>query len=147
MNNVNKETILLREWYEDFALEVKLFDDETFLKVMETLSRIGISSNREKKLFQSCHILSKKNKYYIVHFKELFALDGRAVNISTEDLGRRNTIACLLEEWGMITIKNHKFIDENRLPVTSIKVLKYSQKEDYELITKYQIGNKVCNKL
>ena len=147
MNNVNKETILLREWYEDFALEVKLFDDETFLKVMETLSRIGISSNREKKLFQSCHILSKKNKYYIVHFKELFALDGRAVNISTEDLGRRNTIACLLEEWGMITVKDHKFVNENRLPVTSIKVLKYSQKEDYELITKYQIGNKVCNKL
>lgn len=134
-------TILLGEWYKDYALEVDLVDEESFLKVKETLTRIGVSSSRDKKLFQSCHILSKQNKYYIVHFKELFALDGRTVDISEEDLGRRNTIACLIEEWGMIRIKDRDFVEKNRMPVTSIKVLKYTEKEDYELIAKYQIGN------
>lgn len=136
--------ILLGEWYEHFALEVELADEQAFLKIKETLTRIGVSSNKsnkEQKLFQSCHILSKQDKYYIVHFKELFALDGRGVDISKEDVGRRNTIACLLEEWGMITIKDKEFVNSNRLPVTSIKVLKFSEKEDYELVAKYQIGN------
>jgi len=133
--------ILLGEWYEHFALEIELADEQAFLKIKETLTRIGVSSNRDKKLFQSCHILSKKDKYYIVHFKELFALDGRAVNISKEDIGRRNTIACLIEEWGMIKIVDKDFVNENRLPITSIKVLKYAEKEDYELVAKYQIGN------
>lgn len=136
--------ILLGEWYENFALEVELIDEQAFLKIKETLTRIGVSSNKsnkEQKLFQSCHILSKQNKYYIVHFKELFALDGRPVDISKEDVGRRNTIACLLEEWGMIKIVNPKFVNENRLPVTSIKVLKFADKDKYDLVAKYQIGN------
>lgn len=133
--------ILLGEWYEHFALEVELADEQAFLKIKETLTRIGVSSNKDKKLFQSCHILSKQDRYYIVHFKELFALDGRAVDISKDDVGRRNTIACLLEEWGMIKIKDHVFVNSNRLPVTSIKVLKFSEKENYELVAKYQIGN------
>lgn len=139
--NAVRELIQLGEWYRKFALEVELCDDQMFLKIVETLSRMGVSSNKTKKLFQSCHILSKKNKYYIVHFKELFALDGRAVDISEEDIGRRNTIASLLEEWGMIKIVDHAFIDDNKLPVSAIKVIKYFEKPDYELITKYQIGN------
>lgn len=138
---VERIPILLGEWYEHLALEVELADEQAFLKIKETLTRIGVSSNKEKKLFQSCHILSKQDRYYIVHFKELFALDGRAVDISKEDIGRRNTIACLLEEWGMIKIKDHDFVNSNRLPVTSIKVLKFAEKDDYELIAKYQIGN------
>ena len=141
MNDETRVSITLGDWYKDYALEIGLVNEESFLKVRETLTRIGVSSNRDKKLFQSCHILSKKNKYYIVHFKELFALDGRSVDISDEDLGRRNTIACLIEEWGMIDIKDHSEIDDNRLPITSLKVLKYSEKEEYELVTKYQIGN------
>ncbi len=139
--NVERNQISLGEWYDNYALEVELTDDQSFPKVMETLTRIGVSSNRDKKLFQSCHILSKQDTYYIVHFKELFALDGRAVDISKDDIGRRNTIASLIEQWGMIVIKNKEKAEENRLPVTSIKVLKYAEKEDYELIAKYQIGN------
>ena len=137
----NRRIIMLGEWYKKYALKVELVDDDSFLKIKETLTRIGISSSRDKKLFQSCHILSKKNKYYIVHFKELFALDGRAVDISYDDFGRRNTIACLLEEWGMLDVCDHDFINDNRLPVSNIKVLKYNEKDDYELIAKYQIGN------
>jgi hypothetical protein len=142
MNEQNERVpILLGEWYEHFALEVELTDEQAFLKIKETLTRIGVSSNKDKKLFQSCHILSKQNKYYIVHFKELFALDGRAVDISKEDVGRRNTIACLLEEWGMIKIQKPDFVNKNRLPVTSLKVIKFTDKEEYDLIAKYQIGN------
>ena len=141
MHEVKRETIQLGEWYENLALEVNLVDDQMFLKIVETLSRMGVSSNKAKKLFQSCHILFKKNKYYIVHFKELFAIDGRAVDISKEDIGRRNTIASLLEEWGMIEIIDHNSVNDNKLPVSSIKVIKYHEKPDYELITKYQIGN------
>ena len=139
--NVERKSIDLDEWYDDYALEVELMDDQMFLKIMETLSRMGVSSNKTKKLFQSCHILFKKQKYYIVHFKELFALDGRTVDISDEDIGRRNTIASLLEEWGMIKIVHPEYIKENKLPVSSVKVIKYQDKSKYELITKYQIGN------
>ena len=141
MNGDKRVLISLAEWYDDYALEVELEDDDAFLKIKETLTRIGILSDKDKKLFQSCHIFSKRGKYYIVHFKELFALDGRSVNISKEDIGRRNSIACLIEEWGLIKIKRHENIDDNRLPLSSIKVLKYSDKHNYELITKYQIGN------
>ena len=141
MNGEERVPILINEWYKNYALEIELNDDQSFLKVIETLTRIGVSSNKDKKLFQSCHILSKQNKYYIVHFKELFALDGRSVNITDDDIGRRNTIACLLEEWGMIKIVDKDLVNTNRLPVTSIKVLKYSEKDEYELIAKYQIGN------
>lgn len=141
MNEEKRVPIMLHEWYKDFALEIELSSDQSFLTVIDTLERIGLESNRGKKLFQSCHILSKKNKYYIVHFKELFALDGRAVNISEEDIGRRNTIACLLEEWGLVSVKYHEAIDDNRMPVASIRVLKHAEKCDYELVAKYQIGN------
>ena len=110
MNTNERKMITLDEWYENFALEIELTDQDSFLKVMETLTRIGIASNRDNKLYQSCHIFSKKDKYYIVHFKELFAIDGRAVNISREDIARRNTIACLIEDWGMIKIKDHEMI-------------------------------------
>ena len=139
--NVERRSIGLEEWYEDFALEVELLDDQMFLKIMETLSRMGVSSNKTKKLFQSCHILFKQQKYYIVHFKELFALDGREVDISDEDVGRRNTIALLLEEWGMIKIIHPEFAEANKLPISSVKVIKFQDKSKYELITKYQIGN------
>jgi hypothetical protein len=139
-NERKRVRIPLDEWYNFFALEVELVGDDAFLKVKETLTRVGVSSNKNKKLFQSCHILSKKDKYYIVHFKELFALDGRAVDISEEDIQRRNAIACLLDEWGMIKIIDRKVFD-NRLPVNAIKVLKYSEKDDYELIAKYKIGH------
>lgn len=141
INGENRVLIMLNEWYRDFALEVELADDQSFLKIKETLTRIGVASNRDKKLYQSCHILSKQNKYYIVHFKELFALDGRTVNISDEDIARRNTIACLLEEWGMIKVVHHKDIDDNCIPVSSIKILKYNEKDEYDLVVKYQIGN------
>jgi len=137
-----RNPILLGEWFERYALEVELIDEQAFLKIMETLTRIGVSSNKDNKIFQSCHILSKQNGYYIVHFKELFALDGRSVDISEEDIGRRNTIAFLLEEWGMVKIKNPERLVDNRLPVSAIKVIKYADKQKYDLIPKYQIGNK-----
>lgn len=141
MDGNNRIPIKLGDWYRDYALEINLTDDQSFLKVKETLTRIGVSSNKEKKLYQSCHILSKQDKYYIVHFKELFALDGRAVDISDEDIGRRNTIACLLEEWDLVDVVDYSVVEDNRLPITSLKVLKYSEKTDYDLVAKYQIGN------
>jgi len=142
MDEEDKRMISLDEWYSDVALEIDLIDDQSFLKIKETLTRIGVSSNKDNKIFQSCHIFSKRDKYYIVHFKELFALDGRYVNLSKDDIGRRNTIACLIEEWGMIKIKDHEFVNSVRLPVTSFKIIKYAEKNEYELIAKYQIGNK-----
>jgi len=141
MNEESRVPIALSEWYKGYALEVNLTDDQSFLKIKETLTRIGVSSNRDKKLFQSCHILSKQDKYYIVHFKELFALDGRTVNISDEDIGRRNTIACLLDEWGMLDVVDSDFVEHNRMPITSMTILKYSEKDEYDLVAKYQIGN------
>ena len=137
-----RHTISLDEWFSSFALEIELFDEDSFLKIKETLTRIGVSSSKEHKLYQSCHILSKRDKYFLVHFKELFCLDGKGVDISENDILRRNCIACLLEEWGMLSIVNPENIRENKLPVTAIKVLKYAEKDEWELIPKYQIGNK-----
>lgn len=134
-------TISLDEWYDKFALEVELTSDDVFLSIVETLTRIGVSSIHEKKLYQSAHILHKRDKYYIVHFKELFALDGRPVNITDDDIKRRNTIAALLEEWGMIKIIDREYVNNNKLPISAIKVIKYADKDKYELIAKYQIGN------
>lgn len=123
-------------------VEVILEEQDDFLKIRETLSRIGVASKKDRKLYQSCHILHKQGKYYIVHFKELFALDGKPSNFSEEDMGRRNTIANLMAEWGLL-----KLVDENKTkspvtPISQIKVLSYNEKEDWELITKYSIGNK-----
>lgn len=126
----------------DSLIEVTLEEQDDFLKVRETLSRIGVASKKDKKLFQSCHILHKQGRYYIVHFKELFALDGKPTNFSEEDEGRRNTIANLMAEWGLLMLVDVKKSKEPVAPISQIKVLSYSEKEDWELITKYSIGTK-----
>jgi hypothetical protein len=120
-------------------LEVTLQKPDDFLKVRETLTRIGVSSRTEKKLWQSCHILHKKGKYYIVHFKEMFALDDLPTSINTEDTGRRNTIACLLEEWGLVKIVDKAKITD-KVPLNKIKILPFKEKGDWELCPKYHIG-------
>ena len=127
------------EWTADLMLEVKLKEADDFLKVRETLSRIGVASRKERKLYQSCHILHKQGRYFIVHFKELFALDGKPTNISINDLERRNTIAGLLEDWDLVEIIGSR---EQRAPLSQIKVLSYREKDDWILETKYNIGKK-----
>ena len=123
-------------------IEVTLNEQDDFLKVRETLTRIGVSSRKEKVLYQSCHILHKQGKYYIVHFKELFALDGKPSNISENDIQRRNAIANLLEEWGLVTILNKELMKDNIAPLHQVKIISFREKEDWELITKYNIGKK-----
>ena len=123
-------------------VEVSLNEQDDFLKVRETLTRIGVSSRKEKVLYQSCHILHKQGKYYIVHFKELFALDGKPSNISENDIQRRNAIANLLEEWGLVKILNHKLIEDNIAPLHQIKIISFKEKDDWDLIAKYNIGKK-----
>ena len=123
-------------------LEVRLKKEDDFLKVRETLTRIGVASRKEKRLFQSCHILHKRGKYYIVHFKELFALDGKPTDFDDSDLGRRNTIANLLAEWGLIEIVFPAKTIEPIAPLSQIKVISYSERADWELVAKYNIGNK-----
>ena len=127
------------KWTADLMLEVKLKEADDFLKVRETLSRIGVASRKERKLYQSCHILHKQGRYFIVHFKELFALDGKPTNISINDLERRNTIAGLLEDWDLLKIIGNS---EYRAPLSQIKVLSYREKDDWILETKYNIGKK-----
>jgi hypothetical protein len=125
----------------DNFVEVLLKDQDDFLKVRETLTRIGISSPKERKLYQSCHILHKRGKYYVVHFKELFALDGKSTNFSEDDQLRRNTIANLLAEWELLTLV--KPISEDQLcPLNQIKIISHKDKRDWELVAKYNIGNK-----
>ena len=126
-------------WTQEMMLEVGLKEPDDFLKVRETLSRIGVASRKEKKLYQSCHILHKQGRYFIVHFKELFALDGKNTNLTINDISRRNTIANLLKDWGLIDV-----IGElgEMAPLSQIKVLSYSEKGDWELETKYNIGKK-----
>lgn len=124
-------------------VEVSLSEQDDFLKVKETLTRIGVSSRKEKVLYQSCHILHKQGKYYIVHFKELFALDGKPSNISENDIQRRNTIANLLEEWGLIKVLNKSIIGENIVPLHQIKIISFREKDEWELVAKYNIGKKV----
>ena len=123
-------------------VEVILNEQDDFLKVRETLTRIGVSSRKEKVLYQSCHILHKQGKYYIVHFKELFALDGKPSNISENDIQRRNAIANLLEEWGLVKILNRKLIEGNIAPLHQIKIISFKEKDDWNLIAKYNIGKK-----
>lgn len=126
-------------------VEVKLCDSENFLKIKETLTRIGVASKKEKKLYQSCHILHKKGKYYIVHFKELFGLDGHEITFSEDDLSRRNTIINLLEDWGLIEIIKPDQTEEPVALMNGIKVLSYGEKSEWQLIPKYQIGKKKFN--
>jgi hypothetical protein len=126
----------------DTLVEVKLAEEDDFLKVRETLTRIGVASRKDKKLYQSCHILHKQGKYYIVHFKELFALDGKPSNFSDEDKGRRNTIVNLLQDWGLIKVVEPEMIKEPTTPLRQIKILPFKEKEEWELVTKYNIGRR-----
>jgi hypothetical protein len=123
-------------------IEVILTEQDDFLKVRETLTRIGVSSRKEKVLYQSCHILHKQGRYYIVHFKELFALDGKPSNITENDVQRRNAIAKLLEEWGLIKIVNPILMKDNIAPLHQIKIISFKEKDEWQLITKYNIGKK-----
>ena len=128
-------------WSQDQMVEVFLNEPDDFLKVRETLTRIGVASRKEKKLYQSCHILHKQGKYYIVHFKELFALDGKRANLTVNDVQRRNRIVRLLADWGLITIINPDSVVDIA-PLNQIKVLAYKDKGDWILETKYNIGAK-----
>ena len=129
-------------WKPDQMLEVSLKEPDDFLKVRETLTRIGVASRKDKKLFQSCHILHKQGRYFIVHFKELFALDGKEANLTDNDIERRNTIAQLLGDWGLIAIINTS-VAENKAPLSQIKVLSFKEKGEWDLQAKYNIGKKV----
>ena len=128
-------------WTTDSMIEVGLREPDDFLKVRETLTRIGVASRKEKKLYQSCHILHKQGKYYIVHFKELFALDGKKANLSLNDVQRRNRIVQLLGDWGLVSI-NVKESIADVAPLSQIKVLAYREKGDWTLESKYNIGKK-----
>lgn len=123
-------------------IEVELQDSQDFLKVKETLTRVGVASEKNKTLYQSCHILHKRGKYYIVHFKELFALDGKPSSLDEEDVARRNTIARLLADWGLIELVNPKMSEDNQAPMKFIKVIPYKEKHEWELISKYKIGKR-----
>jgi hypothetical protein len=128
-------------WSQDQMVEVILNEPDDFLKVRETLTRIGVASRKEKKIYQSCHILHKQGKYYIVHFKELFALDGKRANLFVNDVQRRNRIAQLLSDWGLISIVTPSAI-EDAAPLSQIKVLAYKDKGEWTLESKYNIGKK-----
>jgi hypothetical protein len=131
MENIN--------WTQEQMLEVELKEPDDFLKIRETLSRIGVASRKDKILYQSCHVLHKKSKYYIVHFKELFALDGKDTNISENDIARRNTIAKLLGDWGLVIVKGEL---EPIAPLSQIKIISFKEKDEWTLETKYNIGKK-----
>ena len=128
-------------WTPDKMVEVSLAEPDDFLKVRETLTRIGVASRKEKKLYQSCHILHKQGKYYIVHFKELFALDGKKTNLSLNDVQRRNRIVQLLSDWGLLSVVNAEQITD-LAPLNQIKVLSFKEKNDWTLESKYNIGRK-----
>ena len=129
------------EWTPSSMLEVTLNEPDDFLKVRETLTRIGVASRKEQKLFQSCHILHKQGRYFIVHFKELFLLDGKKSNLEENDIARRNTIAQLMSDWGLITIDDKKQV-EPLAPLRQIKIIPYKDKSKWELCPKYNIGPK-----
>ena len=129
------------KWTTESMIEVGLREPDDFLKVRETLTRIGVASRKEKKLYQSCHILHKQGKYYIVHFKELFALDGKKANLSLNDVQRRNRIVQLLGDWGLVSINSKESIADVA-PLSQIKVLAYKEKNDWTLESKYNIGKK-----
>jgi len=126
----------------DSLVEVKIAEEEDFLKIKETLTRIGVASRKDNKLYQSCHILHKQGKYYIVHFKELFYLDGKPTDFTDEDKGRRNTITTLLEEWGLIKVVETERVKEPKAPMSQIKIIPYKDKGNWTLEAKYSIGRK-----
>ena len=139
MSSVLKEPEV--KWNPDQMVEVTLNEPDDFLKVRETLTRIGVASRKEKKIYQSCHILHKQGRYFLVHFKELFALDGKHANLTSNDVQRRNRIAQLLVDWGLVGILNSDII-QDVAPLNQIKVLSYKDKGDWQLETKYNIGSK-----
>jgi hypothetical protein len=126
----------------DQLVEVRLNNTEDFLKVRETLSRIGLASKKDNTLYQSCHILHKQGKYYIVHFKELFLLDGKDSSFSEGDIARRNRIVLLLDEWELIRVVDYKKMEEPICPISQIKIIPYKEKNNWNLVTKYTIGTK-----
>lgn len=126
----------------DSLIEVKIAEEEDFLKIKETLTRIGVASRKEKKLYQSCHIFHKQGKYYIVHFKEMFLIDGKPSNFSDEDKARRNKIASLLQEWGLLKIVEPSKVDENIASMSQIKIINHKEKHDWILEAKYNMGRK-----
>ena len=128
-------------WTKNDMVEVTLRDPDDFLKVRETLTRLGVASRKERKLYQSCHILHKKGQYYIVHFKELFALDGKRTNLSQNDVQRRNRIVQLLCDWGLVEVPNKVTINDTA-PLSQIKIISYKEKGDWDLESKYNIGKK-----
>ena len=134
----------LVSWTPADMLEITLSEPDDFLKVRETLTRIGVASRKEQKLFQSCHILHKQGRYFLVHFKELFLLDGKKSNLEQSDLDRRNTIATLLSDWGLVEILD-KSQTESKAPLRQIKIVSFKEKSDWELCTKYNIGNARSN--
>jgi len=128
------------QWHPSDMLEIVLNEPDDFLKVRETLTRIGVASRKDKKLFQSCHILHKQGRYFIVHFKELFMLDGKKANLDVNDVQRRNTIATLLSDWGLVDIVSNNQLD--CAPLRQIKIVPYKDKVNWDLCPKYNIGNK-----
>ena len=126
-------------------VECTLKEPDDFLKIRETLTRIGVASRKDKTLYQSCHILHKQGRYFIVHFKELFALDGKPTNFSENDQARRNTITNLLSEWGLIVLVDSEKTAELTVPLNQLKILAYKEKEEWVLTAKYNIGNKKVN--
>ena len=137
---MTNETIFY-DWTPESMLEIILPEPDNFLKVRETLTRIGNASRKDKKLYQSCHILHKQGRYFIVHFKELFALDGKESNISMSDIERRNAIALLLQDWDLMSIVNKPDMDPASI-LSQIKIVSYKEKSEWELVPKYNIGNK-----
>ncbi len=136
----NENSIEVKNWTPNDMLEVSLNEPDDFLKIRETLTRIGVASRKDQKLFQSCHILHKQGRYFIVHFKELFLLDGKPSNLIENDLERRNTISTLLSDWGLVTILNEE-VAQVCAPLRQIKVIPYKEKSQWELCPKYNIGN------
>ena len=135
------ETETLVEWSPSTMLEVTLNEPDDFLKVRETLTRIGVASRKDKKLYQSCHILHKQGRYFIVHFKELFLLDGKKANLEESDIARRNTIATLMSDWGLVSIENLESV-QPLSPLRQIKIISFKEKDQWELCPKYNIGRK-----
>jgi hypothetical protein len=138
MSNINELKV---NWTPNMMIEISLSEPDDFLKVRETLTRIGVASRKEKKIYQSCHILHKQGRYYIVHFKELFALDGKHANLTVNDIQRRNRIIKLISDWGLITVINPESVVDIA-PLNQIKVLAYKEKNDWILEQKYSIGKK-----
>lgn len=137
--------LIYYDWTVDSMLEVILPEPDNFLKVRETLTRIGVASRKDKTLYQSCHILHKQGRYFIVHFKELFALDGKEANLTVGDVERRNTIASLLSDWGLLKIVVPSKVDQ-KVSLSQIKVVAFKEKSDWNLVAKYNIGKKSSSK-